>query len=82
MYSTMSFKSVLGIQIRIRLHPDIFGLIRVLERTLVPVVRDSTFHPRRPIGIRVVANPPCLITPILHLWRRYSMDRRFETADF
>jgi hypothetical protein len=40
----MCFKSMLGIRIRIKLDPDLFYPIRILERTLE--VRGTIFTPR------------------------------------
>jgi hypothetical protein len=43
-------KSLLGIMIQIRLDPDLFGHIRILERARA--VRGLIFQPRSQIGIR------------------------------
>jgi hypothetical protein len=58
----MGFKFMLGIQILIRLDPDLFGPILVLERTLE--VCGPIFHPRSQIRISVVAKTP-------DLWSRF-----------
>jgi hypothetical protein len=73
-------KSTLGIRKLIRLDPDLFGQIRILERAMA--VHGLIFHTRSQIGIRVIANLPDLKTLILHLQMRYSTDHSFETADF
>jgi hypothetical protein len=49
-------KLILGIQIRIRLDPDLFGQFRILKREMA--VRGAIFHTRIPFGI--VAIPPDL----------------------
>jgi hypothetical protein len=71
-------KYLLGIHVG--LDSDLFGPVRTLERTLS--IRGAIFHTLSQIGIRVIASPPDQRTLILHLCRRYSMDRCFETADF
>jgi hypothetical protein len=57
---------MLGFQIRIRLDPDLFDWIRILQGAMG--VCGVIFHAHIPIGIRVVANLPDLRSPILHLW--------------
>jgi hypothetical protein len=73
-------KSLWGIRIPVGLYQDMFGPIQILERTLA--VRGSIFILVVKLESELKANPPDLRTPNLHLWRHYSMDRSFETADF
>jgi hypothetical protein len=47
-------KLMLGFQIRLRLDPDLFDQIRILQEAMG--VRGAIFHASIPIGIRVVAN--------------------------
>jgi hypothetical protein len=71
---------MLGIQFQIRLDPDLFGEIQILQRAIA--VHGAIFHACIPIGIRVVANPPDLRSLILHLGMHCSMDFSFRTTDF
>jgi hypothetical protein len=61
---------MLGIRKLIRLDPDPFGQIQILDRAMA--VRGLIFHTCSQIGIRVIANPPDLRTLILHLQMHYS----------
>jgi hypothetical protein len=71
---------MLGFQIQIRLDPDLFNQICILQGAVG--VHGAIFHARIPIGIRVVSHPPDLRYLILHLWKHCSMDCSFETTDF
>jgi hypothetical protein len=71
---------MLGFQIRIRLDPDLFDRIRILQGAMG--VHGAIFHVRIPIGIRVMANPPDLGSLILHLWKHCLTGCSFETTDF
>jgi hypothetical protein len=73
-------KLMLEFQIRIRLDPDLFDWILILQGVMV--VHGAIFHARIPIGIRVVANLPDLRSLILHLWKHCSMDCCFEMTFF
>jgi hypothetical protein len=58
---------MLGFQIQIRLDPDLFDQIWILQGAMG--VHGAIFHVRIPFGIPVVANPPDLRSLILHLWK-------------
>jgi hypothetical protein len=71
---------MLRFQIWIRLDPDLFDWIWILQGAIA--VPSVNFHAHIPIGIRGVANPLDLRSLIYHLWKHCSMDCSFETADF
>jgi hypothetical protein len=71
---------MLVFQIRIRLDPDLFDGIRILQGAIG--VRGVIFHARILIVIQVVANPPNLRSLVLHIWKHCSTDFSFETTDF
>jgi hypothetical protein len=73
-------KLMLMAQIRLRLDPDLFDRIQILQGAIA--VCGAIFHAHIPIRIRVVANLPDLRSLILHLWKHCSTDCSFETADF
>jgi hypothetical protein len=73
-------KFMIGFQIRIRLDPDLYDRIRILQGAMA--VRGEIIHARIPIGIRVVANPVDMRPLILHLWKHCSTNCSFETTDF
>jgi hypothetical protein len=75
-----SHKLMLGFQIQIRLDPDLFDQIRILQGAMG--VCSAIFHVRIPIGFQVVANPQDLRSLILHLWKHCSTDWSFEKTDF
>jgi hypothetical protein len=59
-------KLMLRFKIRIRLDPDLFNWIWILQGAMG--VCGAIFHDPFLIGIRVVANLPDLRSLILHLW--------------
>jgi hypothetical protein len=72
-------KSILGIQILIRLDPDHFSQIRMLERAIA--VHCPIFQPCCQIRIRVIENPPDLRTMIyIRTNALLYMNRRLETS--
>jgi hypothetical protein len=64
-------KYMLGNQILIRLDPDLFVQIQILE--IAMAVRGLIFQPSSQIGIRIIANSMDLRTMILHLQMRYTL---------
>jgi hypothetical protein len=69
-----------GFQIRIRLDPDLFDWIQILQGAMGD--RGVIFHAHISIGIQVVENPPDLRSLILHLWKQRLMDCSIEMTDF
>jgi hypothetical protein len=63
-------KLMLGYQIWIRLDPDLFDRILILQGDMA--VHSEIFYARITIGIRVVANPVDLRSLILNLWKHCS----------
>jgi hypothetical protein len=76
----VELKIMPGFQIRIRSDLDLFDWIQILQGAMS--VRGEIFHDRILIGIRVVANPLDLRSLILHLWKHFSTNCSFRTADF
>jgi hypothetical protein len=60
---------MLGFQIQIRLDPDLFNRIWILQGAMG--VRFVIFHAHFLFGIRVVANQTDLRSLIIHLWKHY-----------
>jgi hypothetical protein len=71
---------MLGFQIPIRLDPNLFDRIQILQGAMG--VRGAIFHARIPIEIRVEENLPDLRSLILHLWKHCLTERSFEMTDF
>jgi hypothetical protein len=70
-------KYMLGIRIPVRLDPDLFKQIRIIERTMSRSRNELSASQSE-----LWQNPPDLRTLILHIWIHYSTDRSFKTADF
>jgi hypothetical protein len=70
---------MLGFQIQIRMDPDLFDRIRILQGAMG--VHDAIFHASIPIRIQVVANPLDLRSLIFASMEALP-DCSFETNDF
>jgi hypothetical protein len=71
---------MLGFPIRIRLDPDLFDRIQILQGAMA--VCGEIFYARIPFDIGVVANPVDLRSLILYLWKHCSMNCSLGTIDF